>query len=310
MVKRLLNFARQSPGKKQPTDLNAVILEEVRLLKYHALAAIHLDLNLAPALLPIDGDPGALTHMFMNLCVNSVDAMPQGGILTLQTRNLDEAIVEVLVEDTGCGMTKEVQERAMVPFFTTKEEGKGTGLGLSIVHTTVKAHGGEMHIESEPGQGTRIALTFPAASSGRPGTDLQEATGDLAPCPPLSILIVDDDDLVLRSTRMLMEVLGHGVTTARTGEEALEQLAQGIRVDLVILDMNMPGLGGKATLPLLRRLRPTLPVLLATGRADQDALDVVAAYSHVALLPKPFTIEEVQHHLDQAAPRPIPSPGQ
>jgi signal transduction histidine kinase/ActR/RegA family two-component response regulator len=307
MVKRLLNFARQSPAGNRCTDLNAVILEEVRLLEYHALNTIHLNLDLAPDLHLIDGEAGALTHMFMNLCVNAVDAMPQGGVLTLETRNQGDADVEVVVADTGCGMTREILERAMVPFFTTKEEGKGTGLGLSIVYTTVKAHDGQMEIQSEPGQGTRILLTFPVTRNAQSAPPFHLPPGEAASTANLAVLIVDDDELILRSTRMLLEVLGHGVTAARSGEAALELLEGGLRPDLVLLDMNMPGMGGKGTLPLLRGLRPTVPVLLVTGRADQDALDLVEAHAGVTLLAKPFTIEELQQRIhDASEPEPLP----
>ena len=299
-VMRLLNFARQGPNENQPTDLNSVIREEIRLLEYHTLAKVHLNLELAPDLWPVDGDASALTHMLMNLCVNAVDAMEEGGTLTLRTRNGADGLVEVMVGDTGCGMSKEVLDRAMVPFFTTKEIGKGTGLGLSIVYTTVQAHGGHIAIQSEPGQGTQISLRFPVLTT----QDAPESTLvplEAATTRVLTVLLVDDDDLILRSTRMLVEILGHGAVTAASGEEALDRIGKGLHPDLVILDMNMPGLGGKGTLPRLRQLCPFVPVVLVTGRADQKALDLIAAHPLVSLLSKPFTIEELQGHLREVA---------
>jgi CheY-like chemotaxis protein/anti-sigma regulatory factor (Ser/Thr protein kinase) len=280
-------------------DLNALLLEEVRLLERTTLAKVHLELDLAPDLRPIHGDGSALAHAFMNLCVNAVDAMGEGGTLTFQTHNREDQQVEVVVADTGCGMTQEVMARAMDPFFTTKEAGKGTGLGLSMVYTTVKAHGGQITLQSEPGRSTTVRLTFPACAARDAGQAAPAPVRPVAAAPALRILLVDDDELVLKSTRMLVELLGHAVTAAALGEEALDLIERGYRADLVILDMNMPGLGGKGTLPRLRALCPRVPVLLATGRTDQEALDLVAGYPSVTLLAKPFTIQDLGEALRQ-----------
>ena len=301
MVKRLLNFARQGTSENKPMDLNAVILEQVRLLEYTTLAKVHLEMELCPGLRPVNGDASALSHVLMNLCVNAMEAMEEGGTLTLVTRNAGQAGVEVEVRDEGCGMAKEVLDRAMVPFFTTKDVGKGTGLGLAIAYATVKAHGGQVAIESEPGLGTRVTLSFPAGAALEPELIYPDTTGMVGPARPLTVLLVDDDDLILKSTRMLVEALGHAVTTAACGEAALVKLEAGLRPDLVILDMNMPGLGGNRTLPRLRELCPTVPVLLATGRPDQKALDLIASDPGVALLAKPFTLQELQWHLLRVA---------
>jgi len=307
MVKRLLNFARQGPSETSSLDLNAVLLEEVRLLEYHTLATVHLDLDLAPDLHPIVGDASALTHVFMNLCVNAMDAMEEGGTLTLRSRNLGDDSVEIMVGDTGCGMSKEVLERAMVPFFTTKEVGKGTGLGLSIVYTTVRSHHGQRSFQSEPGKGTRVTLLFPVLPDGQVEASESVEPPVEAALATLTVLLVDDDDLLRTSVGMLLELLGHRVSAAASGEEGLAQITAGLQPDLVILDMNMPGLGGKGTLPRLRSLCPEVPVLLATGRADEKALSLIAAHPHVALLSKPFSIEELQAGLQLAiAAAPLP----
>jgi len=164
VVRNLLNYARQDPAERRELDLNQLLGEVAELMEHTALSRIHLKLDLAEDLRPILGDAGALSHAFMNLCVNAVDAMPGHGTLTLRTRNRELGLIEVETEDTGCGMNKEVLDRALNPFFTTKKPGKGTGLGLSMVYSTVKAHQGQMVIQSEPGQGTRIRMLFPAAA--------------------------------------------------------------------------------------------------------------------------------------------------
>ncbi len=297
MVKGLLNFARQSTLENQVLDMNAILQEEVNLLERTTLAKVHLVLDLAHPLGAIRGDASALTHAVMNLCVNAVDAMPENGTLTLSTRNVDGQAIEVLVQDTGSGMTKDVLDKALDPFFTTKEQGKGTGLGLSMVYATVKAHQGTLDIQSEPGRGTRIRLRFPAC----PGA--METGAEVDPrvkkgsARRLSILVVDDDPLIQSSFRAQLDVLGHEVVTTPCGEDALGVLRSGLQPDLVILDMNMPGLGGRGTLPLLRVQCPTVPVLIVTGRGDQGALDLVQSHAHVSVLLKPFTLKDLQDQL-------------
>jgi PAS domain S-box-containing protein len=301
MVKSLLSFARQSPAENHKLDMNAILREQVSLLERTTLATVRLHLDLEAELRPILGEAGALAHAFMNLCVNAVDAMPENGILTLHSRNVDNGWIEVEVEDNGMGMPKEVLEKAMDPFFTTKEVGKGTGLGLSMVFSTVMAHRGQMAIESEPGQGTRVRLRFPACDQEAPAQAALPAMVEdvVLPRGSLKVLLVDDDDLIQSSMQAIFEVLGHtAVTTALNGEEALALLEAGLEPDLVILDMNMPGLGGAGTLPRLRVLHPTVPVLLATGRVDQMALTLASAHPGVTLLSKPFGLRELQKHLE------------
>jgi len=190
----------------------------------------------------------------------------------------------------------------MDPYFTTKEIGKGTGLGLSLVHSTVKAHHGHIRLESEPGRGTQVRITFPATAAQEA---VREPLPEVRPAPAaavLRVLLVDDDELIQKATRMLLTVLGHAVTVASGGEAALALVQQGLGPDVVILDMNMPGLGGKGTLPRLRDLLPDVPILLATGRADQEALDLVAAHPGVTLMTKPFSFDELLDQLHQVQP--------
>ena len=302
MIKGLLGFARQSPVENLVLDVNAILKEQVDLLERTTLAKVHLRLDLEPELRPIRGDASALTHAFMNLCINAVDAIPEDGTLTLRTRNVDNGWIEVAVEDTGMGMSREVLAKAIDPFFTTKDVGKGTGLGLSLVHGTVKAHRGQLAIESEPDKGTRVRLRFPACEHEAQVWTATSPVADPTPTPQggLKVLLVDDDDLIQVSVQMVLEVLGHtAVSIAQSGEEALAALEAGFEPDLIILDMNMPGLGGIGTLPRLRRLRPAVPVILATGRVDQSALDLASAHPGVTLLSKPFGLIELQNRLEK-----------
>jgi PAS domain S-box-containing protein len=298
MVRSLLAFARQGQAEDRVLDVNAILQEEIRLLERTTFSKVRLEVNLAPGLHPIRGDAGALTHAFMNLCVNAVDAMPEHGTLTLRTRNVDRAWIEVAVEDTGTGMPKAVLDKAMDPFFTTKGVGKGTGLGLSMVYSAVKAHQGQIEIHSAPGQGTQVRMRFPACEPAAAVAESVTGTRSETSKRALKVLLIDDDEMIQSSVETILQVLGHAVVTTPNGEDALARIETGFVPDVVILDMNMPGLGGNGTLPLLRALLPETPVLLSTGRTDQVALDLAKTHPFVTLLPKPFSIKELQQRLD------------
>jgi signal transduction histidine kinase/ABC-type amino acid transport substrate-binding protein len=296
MVKNLLNFARQTPVQSQVVDLNTVIREVTQLLERTTLGTVQLVLELADGLRPMQGDPSALANSIMNLLVNAVDAMAGEGTLRLRTRNLEDHSIEVLVEDTGPGMSQEVLGKALDPFFTTKETGKGTGLGLSLVYGTVKAHQGQLEIQSEPVKGTRVTLRFPSRDPGHPAPATPEPA-PAAPRPVLEVLLVDDDETMNASLQLLLNALGHQAVTTASGEAALAKIKGGYRPDLLFLDMNMPGLGGQGTLPRIRSLLPDLAVVLVTGKTDQAVLDLARAHPNVTLLPKPFSLEELRNHL-------------
>jgi signal transduction histidine kinase len=301
MVKSLLSFARQSPVKAQEFDVNTLLREEIRILERTTPANLHIELDLEENLKLVCGDASALSHALMNLCINAVDAMPELGTLTLRSRNVDQDWIEIRVEDTGVGMSKDVLERALEPFFTTKATGKGTGLGLSMAYSAVKAHKGRIEIQSLPGHGTQVSIRLPACKpvleTAEPGCEQPIETTRRS----LKVLLVDDDDLIQSSMQVIIQSLGHAVTGVPSGETALETLETGYEPDVVILDMNMPGLGGSGTLPRLRALLPEVPVLLSTGRVDQVALNLAEAHPHVSLLPKPFSLKELRQRFEGLA---------
>jgi CheY-like chemotaxis protein len=168
-----------------------------------------------------------------------------------------------------------------------------------MVFSTVKAHRGQMAIESEPDKGTRVRLRFPACKNETQIVAITASDTTKTHHRMLKVLLVDDDDLIQSSIQAILECLGHtAVNTALSGEEALAMLEAGLEPDLVIMDMNMPGLGGTGTLPRLRRLRPAVPVLLSTGRVDQIALELASAHPGVTLLSKPFGLRELHQHLE------------
>ena len=296
LVQGLLGFARQGITEERLVNLNEVVREQTALLEHTTLQRVCLEMELDPGLAPVLGDPAALGHALMNLCVNAVDAMPEGGTLALRTRNAGPTLVELEIQDSGLGMPPEVMARAMDPFFTTKPQGKGTGLGLSIVYGTVKSHRGHLALHSTEGVGTCITIQLPAAARELDSDPVAALSSPNA--EPLRVLVVDDDDLLQLSLCTLLETLGHAPEAVDSGEAALALLETGAPFDLVILDLNMPGLGGAGTLPLLRQLRAELPVVLATGRATPQAAELVAGTPAASILAKPFSLEELKAHLD------------
>lgn len=293
MVKMLLDFARKDMAGERAISLNKLLQEEARLLERAIPAHVSIHLDLDAHVDCILGDPDALSLMLMNLCVNAVDAMAEGGQLTLRTRSLLDGRVLLAVADTGSGMSQETLEHALEPFYTTKAQGKGTGLGLSLAYSTVKAHHGEMSIQSQLGQGTTIEMRFRAVKA-KELPPAQAATHSPPTSASRQILLVDDDELIQSAVGAQLEVLGHQATSAFSGEIAMDLVGGGYRPDLVILDMNMPGWGGAETLPRLRTALPKVPILLSTGRADQRAIDLAHAHPGVTILPKPFSFRELQ----------------
>lgn len=298
VVKSLLYFARKDLQEERVVDLNVLVRDMANLLGYTTLKRFALETELQPGLGWVRCDEGAVSNALMNLCVNSMDAMPEGGVLTLRTGARPEGGVELRVTDTGEGMAPGILAKAMDPFFTTKPVGKGTGLGLSMVFGTMRAHGGHFDLQSQPGRGTAAVLVFPASRVSRPEPAL-DAQADTAKADraSLDILLVDDDELVRESVLIMLEAMGHRIVPVPGGQEALARLAQGVPVDLVVLDMNMPGLSGAETLTGILALRPALPVLIATGYSDEDVAALAEAHPNVLSLRKPFSPAEVDDRI-------------
>ncbi len=291
LVKGLLGFARRELAEVKEVDLNAVVGEEAALLERTTFQRVRLKLDLQPDLPPVRGDAAALGHALMNLCINAVDAMPNGGDLILRT-HAQRGEVTLTVEDTGEGMPPDVLQRALDPFFTTKPVGKGTGLGLSMVFGTVRAHGGSLNLESTPGIGTRVHLRLPAMTSDAP---VSVPSDEQTPASPgRRILLVDDDELILQTWQQLAALTPHHVTMAASGEQALEMLRTESLPDVVVLDWNMPGIGGSETLRRTRTLHPELPVVVSSGGAAPELPAVLELNRRVVYIQKPFTWIELE----------------
>ena len=292
LIKGLMGFTRKDLAATVPVDLNALVREEMALLERTLLQKFRLEMDLEEPLPPVMGETGPLGSALMNLCVNAVDAMPDGGTLTIRTRRLAGAMVQVAVEDTGEGMPPEVLQKAMEPFFTTKPQGKGTGLGLAMVFSTARAHGGALTLDSQAGRGTQARMTLPCRAPEVPGP--ASAEPGASPAGARDILLVDDDELLRAAVPGLLGALGHRVETVDGGQAALDRLAQGANPDLVILDMNMPGMTGLETLRHIRARTAELPVLFATGFLEPAAQAVLDSDPHTSAITKPFTLAELR----------------
>lgn len=298
LVRGLTAFARKGLSEApEDLDLNELVREEAALLERTLLMRVQVAVDLSPDLPPIRGARSSLGNALMNLCVNAVDAMPGGGVLTLRTRAL-EGWAAVTVEDTGEGMPPDVLARATDPFFTTKPVGKGTGLGLATVRGVVEAHGGHLDLESKVGGGTRITLRLPplGVESGADGHG-DRLEGEAPKIQGRRILLVDDDDLVRTALATLLAEGGHQVEVAADGAAAERRVAGGQVPELVVLDLNMQGLDGPQTFGQLRTLAPDLPVLIVSGFLDALPEEFTKDHARVGTLAKPFSYAQFQESL-------------
>jgi two-component system, cell cycle sensor histidine kinase and response regulator CckA len=302
LVQALTDFARKGLGKQRPLDLNELLRKEVELLQHTTLQKVRLALDLDPSLPAVLGDPSALGNAIMNLSINALDAMPQGGTLRFRSRLIPGGRVELAVMDTGAGMTTEVLSKALEPFFTTKPAGKGTGLGLARAYGTLKAHGGTLDLQSKPGVGTKVFLRMPALFSQSDEQPTQAEPAGAEGLHSKKILFVDDEVILRETIPLMLDSMGHRVETAASGLEALQRLQGGSDIDLVLLDHNMPELTGVETLISLRTRRPDLPVILSTGFVDEATEDVLASIPCVWLLKKPYGKRELQRLLAEVFP--------
>jgi two-component system, cell cycle sensor histidine kinase and response regulator CckA len=306
LTRQLLAFSRKQLLELKIVDVNTIVLDMERLLRPLIGENIDLVIELSPEAGHTRADAGQLEQVLMNLVVNAKDAMPAGGKLSIQTRNVTEAeghrrgptfirpgnYVLLSVSDTGTGMDKETQSRIFEPFFTTKEMGKGTGLGLSTVYGIVKQSGGYVVVHSEEGSGStfhiylpraehsleRLAVPAPSATTG--GTE--------------TILLVEDEESVRQLVRETLSARGYNVVEAVSGEAGLEIAGRHKgTIDLVITDVVMPGMDGREMIKRLSQKRPEAKVLYLSGYTEDSIASEELPESGIAFLQKPFTLQNL-----------------
>ena len=306
LVKRILAFSRKAESKIRPIDLNAELRRVEKLLIRTLPKMINIELLLADDLRTINADPAQIEQILLNLAVNAHQAMPEGGRLIIETSNvkLSEEYCKHYVEtkpgqyvllaisDTGRGIEPEVIDRIFEPFFTTKESSQGTGLGLSMVHGVVAQHGGHIRCYSEPNVGTTFKIYFPAV--------IHEVMADVAETREMpafgteTILLVDDDKRVLHIATRMLKVAGYNVITVNSGQEALAAYKNHeTKVDLVILDLIMPGMGGHQCLRELLAVNPQVKVLISSGYSANGPMKEVAEGGAKEFITKPYEMKEL-----------------
>jgi PAS domain S-box-containing protein len=277
LTQRMLAFARRQDLKSEAIDLAKLVHGMGHLLEHSVGPSIQIDTRFPLALPAARADSNQLELVILNLVINARDAMPDGGSIMLSAR--EETVVAadgrfavgnyvvLVVKDTGHGMDAETLQRAAEPFFTTKGVGRGTGLGLSMIHGFAEQSGGRLVLKSAPGDGTAAEIWLPISSTApvaAPEAGDQEP-GSETSVDRLTILVVDDDGLVLTNTATMLEDLGHDVLEAASGEEALHIFGQSNSIDLVITDQVMPGITGAELARKIHAINPKLSVVLASG---------------------------------------------
>ncbi len=309
LVKQLLTFARQKPMKLEPVSLNNCLKDGIQLIEKTINKMIRIEVDLSPTLPSVMGDPTQLEQVIINLCLNARDAMPEGGSISLKTAIIEaennlcatfpdatpQRYVLLTVMDTGTGINEKILPRIFDPFFTTKEVGKGTGLGLAIVYGIVKNHDGFCTIESTPGKGTNIKVYIPAIEEKE--AELKPVTQRDIPANK-TILLVDDEPLVIRILKDHLEELGCKTLSAENGQEAIDILREKKNgIDLVILDINMPVMSGIDAYHEFRKIKPDIQVLVTSGYIINEEMPEVFSMGAQGFLQKPFRMAEVNEKI-------------
>jgi signal transduction histidine kinase/CheY-like chemotaxis protein len=303
LTDQLLSFSRRQRLEPKAVDLNETVTAMRDLLQSTMGGSIRIDIKLGGTLSLALADPTQVELAILNLAINARDAMHIGGSLTVATANVrltspinpedppPGEYVEICVSDTGSGMPPEVVSKAFEPFFTTKEIGKGSGLGLSQVLGFAKQSGGGVRIFSEPGRGTSVHIYLPRAEAVDLPQSPREASTRIVERRSANILLVDDDGAVREVTAAILRELGYEVMEAGSGGAALELLdREEGKIDMIIIDLAMPGMSGADVARLVQAKRPGLPTLFVTGFADRAALKGV---SDAQVVGKPFINSEL-----------------
>lgn len=306
LVQQILTFSRKIDTKPRPMNLNRRIMEAHTLLARTLPKMIDIQLLLADDLKTINADPGQLEQVLLNLAVNAGYAMPQGGSITIKTENvvLDDDYTRthfgvipgeyalLTFSDTGHGMDKQVVEHIFEPFYTTKGAEEGTGLGLAMVFGIVKGHGGHVECYSEPGEGTTFRIYLPVIESVRM-EDVEIPEAPLA-CGTETVLLVDDEELIVALGRRILSRGGYTVLTSTRAREALEiYRAKKGDIDLVIIDLIMPELGGKELFEELLKIDPEVKVVVASGYSADRLLKDTAGVGPAGFLGKPYRMRQM-----------------
>ncbi len=321
LTRKLLAFSRQGKSFSTPINLHDCIAHAVVILQRSIDKKIEIKQDCHADQSTILGDPSQLENVFLNLGLNARDAMPDGGVLAFSSYNIEldwqycedssfsiepGLYIVVQVEDTGCGIAKDLQEKIFDPFYTTKEVGKGTGLGLSAVYGTVKDHHGEIHLYSEEGQGAAFKIYFPIdttefADAPHPRKDAEN--DDAAYQAEGCVLIIDDEAVVRDMAKKLFQGIGYSVVTADNGEEGIAKFEENKhQVKLIVLDLIMPKMDGRECYYEIRKRDPNVKVILSSGFTRNQSVSDLLADGVAGFIKKPYYRNEVCHMLRSLFP--------
>jgi signal transduction histidine kinase/ActR/RegA family two-component response regulator len=313
LTKQMLGFARRGKYESRPTSVGELVDDIASMVRRTFNRAINVQCD-SDSELVVMGDRPQLHQVLMNLCINARDAMPGGGSLTITATEyiIDEVnasmlaflspgtYVVLMVTDTGCGMDDDTCSRAFDPFFTTKPPGKGTGLGLATVYGIVQNHGGHIQCASEPGRGTTFRVYLPAVEPKAKSTrDTRPAAVAVRPRGHGLVLLIDDEEVVRKSTGRLLSMRGYKVLGAADGLEGVALFKEHHEeVTFVLLDLIMPVMGGARSFRAIRDVDPMAKVVITSGYTDEDQVHELMADGAVGFLPKPFDRETLERALD------------
>jgi PAS domain S-box-containing protein len=317
-IEQLLAFSRRQILEPKVLDLNAVVADAEKLMRRLIGEDVHLITSLQAGLSPVCADLAQLNQVILNLAVNGRDAMPRGGSLILETREVEvgtadvKAYPEVVpgryvllsVTDTGCGMTPEVQARIFEPFFTTKSEGKGTGLGLSVALGIIRQSGGYLDVESKSGEGSQFKIYLPAVQEPAEGPESAQRTRVDPVGGGETVLLVEDEDMVRHVTTLLLESLGYRVVKAANGQQAMRLFeTSSEKIDLLMTDVVMPDMTGLEVAEALLARDPRLTVIFQSGYTDDVMVWQGIWDAQVAFLKKPFSREVLSQKVREVLDR-------
>jgi two-component system cell cycle sensor histidine kinase/response regulator CckA len=314
LVRQILDFARQSSGQPGLLDLGPFLEQVTRFLKHTVPESVTIVLEKESGEYPVNADPTQLQQVLTNLALNARDAMPDGGRLRFRLsrftlspghRPLFPGMqagewIALSVSDTGVGIPTEVFPHIFEPFFTTKQPGRGTGLGLAQVYDIVQQHAGYIGVKSRVGKGTTFTIYLPALAVGKEAPE-REAAELIPRGRGETVLLVEDEPGVLRTSKAILKHLGYQVLTAAGGHQALKVHAtHQDRIDLVLSDMVMPKMGGLELFRLLRERDPTIKMILITGYPLEDGGSELLAQGIVNWVQKPFLLPQLAQVLHRA----------
>jgi two-component system, cell cycle sensor histidine kinase and response regulator CckA len=310
LVGQLLTFSRRQILQPENLNMNRVVDEFLKLLNRVIGEHIQIDFSPGRPIGTVRADRVQMEQVLMNLCLNARDAMPKGGLLKIETANVavDEEFhrthpwappgqyVQISVSDTGCGMDADTRERIFEPFFTTKGLGKGTGLGLAMVYGIIKQHEGAIQVYSEPGMGSTFTVFLPAKGQAESGPAIKREISVRGGSETL--LLAEDDETVRTLAQKILRGAGYKVLIAADGSEALRVFRQhAAEIDLVMLDMIMPQLSGRAVSEEIRKDYPQLPVLFASGYSADILQSNIRLEEDITLIQKPYSPKELLHRI-------------